>query len=284
MTDRKESASAMAEPRSDLHVHSDASDGALSPADLVGRAAEAGLAVLGLTDHDTLDGIEPAVAAAGRHGLTLVPGVEISSEWDGREAHVLGYFVDPSHRPLRARLEEQRRKREHRGRDTVELLARLGYPLSWPRVQELAGEGNVGRPHVARALIEAGHACDIADAFARFLGEGAPAYIAAPVVDPVEAVALVLAAGGLPVLAHPLRLLDALPHLVGAGLAGIEVYYAAYSDGEVALLAATAEGAGLLRTGGSDFHGLAHSEGRLLGSGAIPWRHVERLLAHGRRR
>lgn len=269
--------------KADLHIHSTASDGKLSPAEVAVYAADKGITVLALTDHDSVGGLAAGAAAAAALGITFIEGVELTSGAGGREAHLLGYFIDPDHPILQDGLERLRRRRESRGRDTVELLQCLGYPLPWEEVRSIAGGGSVGRPHVARALVTVGHARDIADAFARFLSEGAPAYIPAPSLDIIESIAIVRAAGGVPVLAHPIALLDAVPPLIEAGLEGIEVYYGAYSPAERESLAAFASGHGLLQTGGSDFHGLDNREGRDLGSGDLPAEHVERLLDRGRR-
>jgi len=264
--------------KADLHVHSNASDGKLSPAAVVDYAAEKGVTVMALTDHDSVGGVAEAAGAAESRGVVLIDGVELTSSAFGQEAHLLGYFVAPAHPELQGGLEQLRRRRASRGRDTVALLQQLGYPLPWEQVQAIAGGGSVGRPHVARALVTAGYAQDIADAFARFLSEGAPAYIPAPSLDVLESIAIVRAAGGIPVLAHPIALLEAVPALIEAGLEGIEVYYGAYSLAQREQLAAFATEHGLLQTGGSDFHGVDNREGRDLGSGDLPPEHVQQLI------
>jgi 3',5'-nucleoside bisphosphate phosphatase len=265
--------------KADLHVHSTASDGKLSPTEVVAYAAGKGVTVLALTDHDSLAGLEEAAAEAARRSITFIAGVELTSSAGGREAHLLGYFVDRTNADLLAGLRRLQERRANRGRETVDRLGEIGYPLSWEQVQAIAA-GSVGRPHIARALVSAGYAADISEAFARFLSEGAPAYIPAPSLAVAESIAMVRAAGGVPVLAHPIKLTDIVPGLVAAGLRGIEVYYGAYSNTERRSLAALAEAHGLLQTGGSDFHGLGNPEGHDLGSVAIPAEHVGRLLAH----
>jgi hypothetical protein len=257
----------------DLHSHTTASDGVLAPAELINLALERGLSALGVTDHDSTEGVRPAIEAARGTGLTVVPGVELNTDVARGEVHVLGYFVRPDRASFQVRLAELRRGRFERGRQMVEKLAAAGAPISWQRVQEIAGEGAIGRPHVAQALIEVGHVATTQEAFERYIGQGRPAYVERVRFGPEDAVRTVLAAGGAPVLAHPVlsapvmagepepmrAALEALePRLDGlqaAGLRGLEVYYAGYGEALVDALAEVADRRGLIRTGGSDFHG-----------------------------
>lgn len=252
------------------------------------EAAALGLRVLGLTDHDTVGGIAEAAAAADRVGIELVPGVELSTGGqDGtREIHLLGYFIDPTDSALLAGLDEYAQGRLDRLGRMARRLADLGVPISAERVRELAGPGTVGRPHVAQALIEAGHAADLRDAFDRFLGAGKPGFVPRPKVEPEDGIGLILGAGGVPVLAHPLGEEDAeleatLRRLVPAGLRGLEVYYGEYDDEARARLAAVADRWGLIATGGSDYHGPNFRPGRVLGGPPVPLAAVDRLRAAG---
>ncbi|MDX9833284.1 MAG: PHP domain-containing protein, partial [Anaerolineae bacterium] len=224
--------------RVDLHSHTTASDGGLAPQDLVARAASLGIEVLAITDHDTTTGVPAALAAARRLDIVVVPGVEISALSGREEIHLLGYFVDVENEELQAFLGRTRVARRERAEKMLARLAQLGLAVEWERVVELAGEeGSIGRPHVATTLLEAGliHSWD--EAFERWIGRGCPAYVERYKLTPEDAIDLVRASGGLPVLAHPyiytrkgerkkdLDLKHWLPRLVRAGLAGIEVYY-----------------------------------------------------------
>jgi predicted metal-dependent phosphoesterase TrpH len=246
--------------RADLHSHSTASDGALSPAALVLRARRQGIAVLALTDHDTMDGVPEAVAAGARVGLRVVPGVELSARVPIGSMHLLGYFATEAPPEMVARLAEFRRRRVARAREMVDRLADLGAPVTWDDVLRRAG-GAVGRPHLAEALVAAGHVADRAEAFARYLADDGPAYIPSSVLDPEEAIRLVVRSGGAPVMAHPFSLrLDqaALRDALGAfrdmGLRGIEAHRPDHDAAASAFLASLADELGLTPTGGSDFH------------------------------
>ena len=258
--------------RFDLHTHTTASDGTLTPAELVRLALDRGLEVLAVTDHDTVAGVAPAIEAAAGTGLRVLPGVELSALYSGGGLHLLGYGFDPGAGGLDVRLRALTMGREERARAILRLLAALGAPLSWDRVAALA-EGAVGRPHIARALVAAGYARDVSDAFARFIGEGRPAYLPSGRLSVAEAVSLVREAGGEVALAHPLlpaRPLDLarlLPELRDAGLTGIEVYHAEHDAAATELLRRLADSQGLWWTGGSDFHGPSKPDAQL---GAVP--------------
>jgi predicted metal-dependent phosphoesterase TrpH len=258
--------------RSDLHTHTTASDGALTPAELVRLALERGLEVLAVTDHDTVAGVAPAIEAAAGTGLRVLPGVELSALYSGGGLHLLGYGFDPAAGGLDVRLRALTMGREERARAILHLLAELGVPLSWDRVAALA-RGAVGRPHIARALVMAGYARDVSDAFTRFIGEGRPAYLPSGRLSVAEAISLVREAGGEVALAHPLlpaRPLDLdrlLPELRDAGLTGIEVYHSDHDAAATARLRRLADSQGLWWTGGSDFHGPSKPDAQL---GAVP--------------
>jgi len=258
----------------DLHMHSLHSDGLLTPAELVQRAGAARVAVIALTDHDTMAGYAEAAEAGEAAGVAVIPGVELSVAGEAGTCHLLGYGVEPDHAALGGHLTRQRAaRRSWLGRVLVR-LADLGITLSAEEVwAECAGDDFVGRPHLARAMLRKGQVKTFRDAFDRFLGEGAPGHVAREPFGVAEAIALVHAAGGLAVLAHPVTLSDddaalerRIAALAAAGLDGLEVRAAAHSRNRRRFFRALAERYGLLETGGSDFH---HPEaGRALGVGA----------------
>lgn len=262
----------------DLHTHSTASDGVLAPAELVRRAHAAGLAAVALTDHDTVEGLTEAAAEARRLGLRLVPGVELSTDAIGREVHILGYYCRFEAEPFAVLLEEMRAARRERLERMVTRLNAAGVPVALDRVRALAGAGSAGRPHVARALVEAGHAADVNDAFARFLGRGCPGYVPRRKLHPADAVRAVVAAGGVAVLAHPGLVGDdgVIADLVAVGLGGIEVDYPAHTPEQAARYRRLAEDLGLIPTGGSDYHGKGEHWGDL-GDVRVPIEVVDRL-------
>ena len=266
----------------DLHAHTTASDGALTPPRLVALAVARGLRVLGLTDHDTVAGVEEALGAATGTGLRVIPGVELSAHVEAGEVHVLGYFLDPRAPALLDALARLRAARGDRARQMVAQLARAGAPVTHEQVLAIAGEGAIGRPHVARALVQAGHAASIDDAFERYLVRGRPGYVERYRLSPAAAVQLVRGAGGAPVLAHPHTVADLpalLPELVAAGLAGLECYYGDYDEPTTRDLLAEAARYDLVPTGGTDFHGLGMSHGRDLGATPVPNECVAQLEA-----
>jgi predicted metal-dependent phosphoesterase TrpH len=243
----------------DLHTHSTASDGLYPPAELVRLAHEAGLDLIGLVDHDTTGGLAEAQAAGAQLGVTIIPGVEINTDLrGGGEAHILGYYISQDDPSLMNSLGKLRDAREKRGERMVGRLRDAGYDVSWERVRALAG-GAVGRPHVARALIEAGYARDVSDAFDRYLSPSGPGFVPRYKLAPEDAIRIIRAARGIPTLAHPryVRNLEetVLSELVAAGLQGLECYYGQYDEGAVARLVALADRYDLITTGGSDYHG-----------------------------
>jgi 3',5'-nucleoside bisphosphate phosphatase len=268
--------------RIDLHVHSSASDGTDPPAEVARRAAAAGLDVVALTDHDTMAGIAPAAAALPA-GLTLVPGLELSCLDDGRSMHLLGYLCDPADPALAAETALIRDDRVHRARAMVARLAELGAPVTWEQVAAIAGDAVVGRPHIARALAEAGVVATPADAFtAEWIADGGRAHVDRYAPDAARGIALVRAAGGVPVLAHPrspgYEIADeVVAGLAAAGLAGLEVFHPDHDHSERTRLTQLANSLGLVMTGGSDDHGAFNDSG--LGSETTPPEQYERLLA-----
>ncbi|MGQ9780142.1 MAG: PHP domain-containing protein [Bacillota bacterium] len=245
--------------RFDLHTHTRASDGLLSPGELVALARRHELAGIAVTDHDTVDGLEEALAAGEEEDYPVVPGVELTTDYGRFEVHILAYFIDHRHPELRARLAEVAAGRLARAEEMVAKLNALGYPLSWEAVKARANGPYIGRPHLVRALVETGiippEKAD--DFFRAYLVPGAPAYVPHKELATEEAVRLALAAGGVPVLAHPGRMGNpaVLPELVALGLVGLETDYPLHSPQEAAFYRRLALAYGLVPTGGSDFHG-----------------------------
>jgi 3',5'-nucleoside bisphosphate phosphatase len=272
----------MAAVRIDLHVHSSASDGTDAPAEVARRARAAGLDVFALTDHDTQAGIAEARAALPG-GLTLVPGMELSCALDGRSVHLLAYLYDPDDPALAAETELVRADRTYRARAMADRLAALGTGVTWDQVEAIADGAVVGRPHLARALAQAGAVETPADAFtAEWIGDGGRAFVERYAPDLARAVTLVRAAGGVPVLAHPrspgYEVSDeVIAGLADAGLAGIEVFHLDHDEAERARLARLAASLDLIATGGSDDHGSYNGHG--LGAETTPEREYERVLA-----
>jgi len=278
--------------RVDLHLHTTVSDGALRPEELVRAASIAGIQVMAVTDHDSVDGIRDAERAASDLSIQVIPGIEVSASLDGDDVHVLGYFLDQGDRVLREALSRLQEGRVAQARSMVERLAELGWPLDWDRVMAIAQGGSIGRPHIARALIERGYVGSVNEAFSRFLRRGGPGYVEGQKLLPQEAVSLIKGAGGVPSLAHPiivgandyrLDLDRLLPVMVEAGLDGIEAYYKGYTPEVTGFLFGLASRYRLVPTGGSDFHGGGVVADAELGAVEVPWETVERLRDRQRR-
>jgi len=268
--------------RADLHVHSTASDGTLSPSELVELASRNGVDVLAIADHDSVEGIAEARNAAARADITLIPAVEFSANDDGRDIHILAYHVDTGDPELLALLERARDAREVRAQAMVWCLQDAGLDLDLADVRAISGEAAMGRSHVAKALVARGHATTVADAFSRLIGRGRPCYIAKDAATSHEVVATIRRLGAVPVLAHPgiTRVDDLLGDLVASGLLGIEAYHADHSAEQRARYAALAEELGLLATGGTDYHG-PEALNPELGAVDVPNDQVSRLIALG---
>lgn len=266
----------------DLHLHTTASDGKLTPSELVGEAARKGLKIIAITDHDSTEGLAEAFEEARKFPeLKIIPGIELSTDIPKGEIHLLGYYISYWDQALQAKLAEFRDARFNRGKRMVEKLANLGIYIKWERVLELA-QGAVGRPHVAQAMVEAGYVSSAQEAFERYIGRNGPAYAERPKMTPPEAVELVRKMGGLPVLAHPSdieNLEGVLDELQKAGLVGMEAYYQGYPPELVAHLAITAEKRGLIPCGGSDYHGLGSLSVVGIGEVDVPIKSAERLMA-----
>jgi predicted metal-dependent phosphoesterase TrpH len=264
--------------RIDMHTHSTFSDGVHSPAALIDMAKLKGLQGLALTDHDSMEGFPELKAAAAVVGLEVITGVEMSCEYNSKDLHVLGYGVDHANANLQALLLEFRRAREQRGQRIVEKLAEQGVVIQMERVMAKAGNGALGRPHIAEALIEAGYAADHGHAFAKFIGEGCPAYVDKFKMQPAQAVASIHAAGGVAFIAHPgyyMEDYDAFLRLLDEGFDGVEVFHPYHIPPVTTRLLGLARDRGLLISGGSDFHGFAGRDN--MGEPALSFPLFERI-------
>ncbi len=268
--------------KGDFHTHSTASDGVLTPTELVDLVASQGVVYHALTDHDSTEGIAEARAAAAKHaGYTLIPGVELGTDIEGAEVHMLGLYLRPEDDELQAMLRRLRAGRVDRGYGIVEKLCGMGIKIEWERVQQIAGDAAVGRPHIAQALVEAGYIEKVSDAFDRWIGRNGPAYVEREKMTPAESVRCIVERGGMACLAHPADLqdLDALlVELKAAGMAATEVFYKDYTPDVVERLRQAAKRYDLLPLGGSDYHGIFGNEEPLPGHIQLPDSSIERFL------
>lgn len=259
--------------RVDLHMHSSFSDGVHSPSKLVDMAVERGLAAISLTDHDCLDGIGEALEAGKAKGLEVIPGVELSCEFKGRDLHILGYGVDPDHEEFQEMLRRFRETRYKRGLKIVEKLNALGMAIEPAEVLAKAGDGALGRPHIAAVLVEKGLVSKTQEAFDKYIADGGPAYVAKYKMTPQEAIHHIHGAGGLAFMAHPgifLQNVADIEELVAEGFDGVEIYHPKHGPDTVKALEEIADRHGLLRSGGTDYHGFPGRDS-LLGSLDIPY-------------
>lgn len=268
----------------DLHAHTNYSDGTFQPREAVGLARERLLDVLAVTDHDTTGALEEAFSAGAELGVEIVPGVEFSTVYEGEGVHILCYYMDPEHPELKAELERLQDDRFRRGERMVEKLRELGYPVTFERVREIARGGNIIRPHLAQALVEAGVVPTIKEAFSdELIGSGGRAYVEKHALHPLDALALIHAARGACVLAHPGTFRETRPvsaslieELAAAGLDGIEALHPEHTPEAQAHYVALAERLGLFFTGSSDCHGTRYDPVRM-GSRTTPPDQFERL-------
>lgn len=257
----------------DLHTHSSYSDGSDTPAELIAAATSARLEAVALTDHDNLDGIPEAIEAAAHHGIELIPGVELSCEWDKGGFHMVVLLLEPGSGPLQDTLADLQRGRANRNVDMVAKLAGLGIDITYDEVLEEAGGTGVGRPHMAAILLRKGVVASMSEAFDLYLAQGRPGYIGRPRLTPEAAITLARNSGAVPIIAHPHTLgifraeLDAeLSRLAGLGLVGVEAFYPEYEPDTRLELVERARKAGLVPSGGSDYHG-TYKQGMKIGSG-----------------
>jgi 3',5'-nucleoside bisphosphate phosphatase len=266
----------------DLHLHTTASDGLLHPAELVDMAWRAGIRTMSVTDHDTVAAVSQVGAVARDSGIAFVPGIEITAVYEGRDVHMLGYFIDPENSAFEQFLERQRADRVRRLGEMVDRLTDLGKPVNREKVlaKKEAG-GSLGRPMVAKALVKAGHATDMRQAFDELIGEGKPAFVPRVGPEPSEVVSIIARAGGVCSLAHPglLKRDDLIPGMVAAGLTALEAFHSDHDPETTERYLSLAQRYGILVSGGSDYHGEPVRRKAAFGTVGLPLEHFERLSA-----
>lgn len=266
----------------DLHIHTNASDGLFSPAEVINMAEEAKLAGISITDHDTVAGLYQAEVYLKEYktGVEFIPGIELNTEYKEEEVHILGYFIDYRQEKLIRRLTEIKAQREERAKQMVEKLQKLGWNVCFQQVKKFAQGDLVGRPHIAMALVEKGYMESIEEAFARLLAQGKPAYVPRYKFTPREAVDLVKGAGGIAVLAHPglIRDRDVVTEVIKMGIDGMEVFYPQHDEEDIEYFQQLCRSYNLLMTGGSDFHGTSKLKIRnVLGISGLDEHNFEKL-------
>lgn len=240
----------------DMHVHTTASDGKLSPQEIIDYAKSKGLAGVGITDHDTIAGLEAAISYGNKKGMIVIPGIELSTEYKDEEIHILGYRIDCSNKELLNTLKILHNERSIRAEKIIQRLNDIGFKINFEDIREISQEGVIGRPHIARALINKGYLRTVQEAFDKYLNKGCPAYVPRYKLSPFDAVDLLKRAGGIAVIAHPglIKNRPLVKELIDYGVDGIEVYHPEHSREESRLLLELAVIHGRLVTGGSDFH------------------------------
>lgn len=270
----------MTERVADLHLHTTYSDGTDSPERIVELAEENGLSTIAITDHDNVDAFTIAEPLAREKGIELLHGIEMSASYDDSDVHILGYFYDPKHPAFVEHITTQQKRRVERMREMVSRLQKVGVKIEAEEVLELAGNGTVGRPHVARILLKYGYISSLSEAFTKYIGPKNPGYIAGSPILPDKIIRLLRDAGGIPVLAHPMYIKrdELIDVMVEQGLAGLEVYHSNHTPALINRYEKIAERLNLLKTGGSDYHGKS-KEGVPIGSVKIPYELVDALKA-----
>jgi predicted metal-dependent phosphoesterase TrpH len=262
----------------DLHLHTLFSDGTYTPAEIISESLRLGLSAIAVVDHDTVDGIAPTIEIAKTKDIEVLPGIELSAEYDGLEIHLLGYLIDYKRKELLEKLEFLRKNRIERIYKIVSKLKEIGIPLEAEAVFDIAKGATVGRLHVARAMVNTGLVSSTLEAFHKYIGDKSPAYVCNFRFSPVDAIKLIKEVDGIAVLAHPYTLNrdDLIPKFIDYGLMGLEVYYPEHTQGMVNFYLEFAQKYNLLVTGGSDCHGNAKPEAKI-GSVKIPYELVEKL-------
>ena len=262
----------------DLHLHTLFSDGTYTPRELIDQTKRAGLSCIAVVDHDAISGIEPTLESARSSDIEVLPGIELTSECEGLEIHILGYLIDYKNKDLIERLDLLKKNRIERIYKIVDKLQEAGINLKTQDIFDIAGQGTVGRLHVARALVKEGWVRSTNEAFRKYIGDKCPAYVLGFRLSPDEAIKLIKDAGGIPVLAHPYTLNrdDLIPKFIDYGLMGLEVYYPEHTQAMTNLYLSLTRKYNLLVTGGSDCHGDAKPEVKI-GSIKIPYELVKKL-------
>lgn len=270
----------------DLHIHTTASDGTFSPSQVVQLAQQKSLKGIAITDHDTTDGIAEALKEGERLNLKVVPGIEISTHLNQEEIHILGYFIDYQADFLQNQLHHLRRERILRNKKIIKKLNQLGYELEWEEVLTLAGQGSVGRPHIAMALQKKGYIRSIEEGFHKLLNHGAPAFVPRKKLTPQEAINMIHKSQGVAVLAHPGLLKDKtiIKELLSWGLDGVEVYYPLHKAQEISYFENLCQKYKLIATGGSDFHGVGSETKTNIGAASVSFHTITLLKEISKKR
>ncbi|MFQ3548771.1 MAG: PHP domain-containing protein [Armatimonadota bacterium] len=263
----------------DLHIHSTYSDGRMTPAEIIQIASDRGLSAVSITDHDNIDGLEEAILEAKKHNIELVPGIELSANIMDTEVHILGYYINWQDVGFVDRLNQIKSVRNQRGLKMVEVLNNQGLNLCFDRVEEIAQGGVVGRPHIARAIVETGAVSTVDAAFGKYLGDKLPAYIPASTITGEEAIDLIKSVGGVASLAHPgkLKNVDIIKTALESGMKAIEVWHPDHSRSNRNFLKKFASSNSIIPTGGSDAHYSDKRTGYGVGQVTISYDFVERL-------
>lgn len=262
----------------DLHLHTIFSDGTYTPEDLIRESEKAGLSAISVVDHDIIEGIEPTLEIAGKRNIEVLPGIELTAEYEGTEVHILGYLIDYTDKELREKLDSLKKIRIQRVYKILDKLQKIGINLKAQKVFDLAPQGTVGRLHIARAMVKEGLVNSTTEAFQKYIGDKCPAYYLGFRLSPFEAIRLIKNAAGIPILAHPYSLNkdDLILKFIEDGIMGLEVYYPEHSQSLINFYLSLAKKYNLLVTGGSDCHGQA-KPGVQIGSIKIPYELVEKL-------
>lgn len=262
----------------DLHVHTHFSDGTFAPDEAIRCAKEHGLVAIAITDHDVIDGIEPSLEAGKKYQVEVIPGVEITTEVDGREIHILGFYIDWKRKWFQNELKKICNMRLHRARKILNKLAKSNIRITMEELLQESGPGSMGRLHIAQVMHKKGFVSSINEAFKKYIGDKGPCYAGRFKLTPKQAIEMILAIGGIPVLAHPhlMRMDELIPGMIKNGLKGIEVYHSEHKRTASERYKALAEKHNLLITGGSDCHGLGKG-GVLIGKVKVPYELVEKL-------
>lgn len=265
--------------KADLHIHTTASDGLMSPDEVVRWSSLKRLAAIGITDHDTVKGISPAKDASSKYGVEIVPGIELSTLFEDEEIHVLGYYIDYNAAWFLDILEKIQNSRYERAEKIVRKLNDLGIDITPEQVKIIAGDGAIGRPHIARAMIDKGYISNIKEAFKGYIGKGCPAYVERYKLSSEEAIDIIKRIGGISVLAHPglIRNKANIGKIIDLGIEGIEVYHSKHDDDTIRNSLAIANSRKLLVTGGSDCHGMKLNNEPILGNCSIDYKYVQML-------
>jgi len=265
--------------KADLHIHTTASDGLMSPKEVVRWASVKRLTAIGITDHDTVNGIDSAKEASSEYGVEIVPGIELSTIYEAEEIHILGYYIDFKAAWFLDTLSEIQNSRYKRAESIVSKLNGIGINITLEQVKSIADDGAVGRPHIARAMINKGYISNIKEAFNNYIGKGCPAYVERYKLKSSEAINIIKRLGGISVLAHPglIREKSNIRNIINLGIDGIEVYHSKHDDETVRYALAIASSRKLLITGGSDCHGNKINNEPILGNCTVDYKYVQKL-------